>query len=420
MTMAHRSQVWLVWGQEQDPPEPGPRPARRSLGQRRRGWLAEPKAAVWIILAGIAIVGGGRKLLASWNVRKAIIRLAEADVSPAEIEAAADHGRACVWELLRLYGSDEPEPKRFAAGRALARLWREDQLVAEEEQAIVRRGYRVDWHARRRYPRQLTAPIPITANYGVPFLRDDGRGVGPADLEWSHRVTGARRAALEQDSPWRPGTGRAEIAIIPGDFDSNGPHRLVLETRVRTRGLKSGWEIALPHMPFSFELTPLPTLDSILTLPDETRNQVIRQAVTLVSGDDTEGAGGPGVYLPLDPDFMLRLPPRIAVAVPLPCDLAHAIAIEFEEIEGLFPAGRVILSGQAPGPDHAAPVSVAQALFDLGAIDAPRGLIDRPGTSKIRAVLRPDPSIAWADPDVRSVWPGVIETNWVEVEIIRR
>ncbi|MCP6768626.1 hypothetical protein NL529_27680, partial [Klebsiella pneumoniae] len=71
----------------------------------------------------------------------------------------------------------------------------------------------------------------------MPFLKEDGPGVRPANLEWSHRITGARRAALEDDSPWTQGAGRTSFSIVPGDFDSNGPHKLVLQTRVRTVGL---------------------------------------------------------------------------------------------------------------------------------------------------------------------------------------
>ena len=33
---------------------------------------------------------------------------------------------------------------------------------------------------------------------------------------------------------------------------------------------------------------------------------------------------------------------------------------------------------------------------------------------------RPLPESGWADPEVRSIWPGRIQTNWVEVEIVRR
>lgn len=409
MTMGRRSQVktWVVWADDQDLAGSVPQPARRSRAAGSRSWIREPKAAVWIILCGVALVGGGRKLLASWNARRAINRLGEVDVAPAEIEAAADHGRAGVWELLRLFALEEPEAKRFAAGRALARLWRDDQLVAEEEQAVIRRGFRVDWRARRRYPRDLAVPIPIVANYHVPFLRDDGRSVGPGDLEWSHRATGARRAALEQFTPWAPGPGRARIEIIPGDFETSGPHRLVLEIRVRTRGRTPGWEIALPHMPFSFELTRPPTIESILTLPDETRKQAIEQAVALEPGEQGETLGA-DVFLALDSDFMIRNPPRITVAGRLPCDLAHAVELEIEGVPGLFPAGRVVLAGQGP------------ASFELGPVAAAAGLIDRAGARKARAVLTADPSSGWADPDVRSVWPGPITTNWALVDVVRR
>ncbi len=92
--------------------------------------------------------------MASWRARRAIARLASPTVTSEEIELVADHGRAGVWELLRIFSESGSSPEQqAAAGRALARLWRRDELVAEEEQAIVRRGFTVTWKARRRYPR---------------------------------------------------------------------------------------------------------------------------------------------------------------------------------------------------------------------------------------------------------------------------
>src|SRR5438270_10066825 len=133
-----------------------------------RNWLAEPKAAVWIVLAAVVLIGGGRRLLWAWRARRAVARLGEPDVTPAQIEAVAEFGRSGAWELLRIFSVTESEPRRLAAGRALARLWRDDQLIAEEEQAVLRRGYRVTWTARRRYPRALHAEIPIVVTYEVP------------------------------------------------------------------------------------------------------------------------------------------------------------------------------------------------------------------------------------------------------------
>ena len=94
-------------------------------------------------------------------------------------------------ELFRILGTADDPGLRDAAGVALARLWAKDQLIVEEEKAIVARGYAVTWRARRRYPRRLAAPIPVEVTYGVPFLRAGEGGVGPERVEWSHRILGA-------------------------------------------------------------------------------------------------------------------------------------------------------------------------------------------------------------------------------------
>ena len=59
------------------------------------------------------------KLLLAWRARRAALRLAEPDVTPQEIEAAAEHGRAAVYELLKIFSSTAKEPERRAAGIAL-------------------------------------------------------------------------------------------------------------------------------------------------------------------------------------------------------------------------------------------------------------------------------------------------------------
>jgi len=127
-----------------------------------RNWLSEPKAAIWIALAAALLFGGGRKLLVAWRARRAVALLGEPNVTPEEIEAVAEHGRAGILELMRIFSTAQSETQREAAGCALARLWLLDQLVAEEEQAVVRRGFTVTWSARRRYPRALRAEIPIS------------------------------------------------------------------------------------------------------------------------------------------------------------------------------------------------------------------------------------------------------------------
>jgi len=415
-----------VWAQTQGAIEPGRggaqtrRPARRSQGKvSRRNWLSEPKAAIWIALGAALLIGGGRRLLLAWRARKAVALLSEPNVTPEQIGAVAEHGRAGVLELMRIFSTAQSEPQRQAAGGALARLWLLDQLVAEEEQAIVRRGFTVTWSARRRYPRALRAEIPISVTYAVPLLQDDGRRVGPANLEWSHRVLGARRAALEEFSPWSAGPGCVTFTMVPGDFETNGPHRLVLQTRVRTAGLTDSWEIEPAHIPFTFEFDPNLQLDAILTLPDVNRDESVARAIgfELAVADD----GEPSTYLSLGGEWTLRNPPRLAVAIPLPCDLAHTISIEFEGVAGRFPAGRLTLAGQGIPRSSSTGEGTVIRRFELGPIPPlPPGVIERPGVRRMRIWLEADPDCGWADPDIRSIWPGRTHIDWVEVEIVRR
>src|SRR5262249_40859337 len=158
-----------------------------------------------------------------WRAREAVGRLEDPDVTPETIQAVVEHGRAGLMELFRLLAEGRSEAVRSAAGSALAVLWARDELIAEEEKALVRRGVEVAWRARRRYPRALQSEIPIAVAFGVPFLSDDGPGVGPSQLEWSYRIVGARRASLELSSPWAAGPGRAEFSLVPSDFDTDGP-----------------------------------------------------------------------------------------------------------------------------------------------------------------------------------------------------
>jgi hypothetical protein len=130
--------------------------------------------------------------------------------------------------------------------------------------------------------------------------------------------------------------------------------------------------------------------------------------------------GEPARYLPLGGEWTMRNPPQVAVSTPLAADLAHAISIEFEGLSGRFPAGRLILSGQGMarlGSTEAEPVI---RRFELGPISSlPPAAIERPGTRRARISIEADLDRGWADPYIRSIWPGRTETNWVEVEIVR-
>ncbi len=389
---------------------PGGRPAR-GWG----GWLADPRSAVLIVLGSVLLLGGGRKLLKGWRSRGAVARLGDLNVTVEAIEGATAHGRAGLFDLFRILGTAETEMLRHAAGHALTVLWAQDQLIAEEEQAVVRRGYTVNWHARRRYPRALRSAIPIAVSYGLPFLRREGAGVTPANLEWSHRILGAERAGLEAFTPWTPGPGRAEFTINPGDFEGKGPHRIEIQARVRTIGLTTSWEIALPHIPFSFELDPILEPEGLLGLADSSREEWLARAVRLEPG--MPGDGSTSDYLNLNDDLALRDPPQLVVTTPLPSDLAHTVELEFDDLPGRFAAGEIVLSGQGTG--RAEPE--ASRRFPLGPLaPLPPDSIDRPGPRRMRVILSADPGKGWANPEIRSIWPGRIVTDWVDVRVVRR
>jgi hypothetical protein len=377
-------------------------------------WLADPRTAVRAFLGSALLFGGGRKLLQGVRARRAVAALGEPNPVPDEIEAAAEHGRAGLIDLFRLLGTAEKPEARDAAGRALARLWAKDELIVEEEKALVRRGFAVAWKARRRYPRGLKGRIPVEASYGVPFLVEGGSGVSPTNLVWSHRVLGAERAGLEEPSAWIKGPGLASFEVDPSDFPTLGPHRLALAARVRVVGLTDSWEIELPHLPFSFEFDPILTVEALLTAPDDARGATVARAIRLEPPGATDAGSR---YLDLSAGLVLRDPPDLIVTTPLPCDLAHRLAIEIEGVPGQFRAGSVIVSGQGGGP----PGRAEARRFPLERIDGlPPEAIDRPGERRVRAFLTADADLGWADPDVRSLWPGTLTTDWADVRVIRR
>ncbi len=399
--------------------EPGRARSRRKALAEGRNWLSEPRTTVLIVLGGVVLLGGGRRLLQAWKARKAVARLSEPDITPGEIESVAQFGRSGLPELFRIFGEPQFTSSRDAAGRAISVLWAHDQLIAEEEQALVRRGYTVEWIARRRYPRALLGEIPIRAAYGLPFLPADGPGVKPADLEWSHRITGARRAGLEEYSPWKPGTGHVDFTIVPADFETNGPHRLALQTRVRTRGLTDTWQIDLPHIPFNFEFDPRLDIQSLLALPDDHRAERIAFSVRLESQQPS--AADRSSFLALNQQMMIRNPPQVVIATPLPCDLAHQVFLEFDQAPGRFPAGLILLSGQGDGRIESSADPAGSRRLPIGPVEPiPGAVIDQPGSRRLRVWLEPDPDRGWTDPEIRSIWPGTIETGRVEVEIVRR
>ncbi len=399
------------------PPPSPPKPlrSRRAGTQPTGGWeirIGEPRNAVLFVLGAVVILGGGRKLIALLRARSALAKLDDPNVTPEAIAEVAKHGRSGLMDLFSLLEKATDPAVRDSAGHAISVLWARDDLIAEEEKALVRRGFRVDWAARRRYPRALNRPIPVHITFGVPFLKDTGNGVRPDQLEWSHRVIGARRASLEVFGKWTQGEGAVTFDLVPADFETDGPHKLALQAKVRTVGLTEFWEIELPHIPFSFELDPRLDVEAILAMPDDSRAAAIAEAVRLAPPHSEEIDPVPR-FFPINDDLAIRDLPDIEVTGALPCDLAHTVEIEVEDVPVTFWGGEVVV--------HAETNDSLNQSFPLGSSQISTPLpIDRPGTRRIRARLIPDPSRGWADPDVRSLWPRVVETGWVEVEVVRR
>jgi hypothetical protein len=172
-------------------------------------------------------------------------------------------------------------------------------------------------------------------------------------------------------------------------------------------------ELELPHIPFSFEFDPILSVDALLTMPDESRGEALTRATRLVPPSNRQDTS---TYLDLGDEWALRDPPRLALETPLPCDIAHTVRLDFDEISESIDAGAVILSGQGEGATAA-----GTRYFPLGAIQGFAGTaIKRPGTYRMRAILSPDPDKAWAEPDVRSIWPRAIVTDWCEVRVVRK
>jgi hypothetical protein len=255
----------------------------------------------------------------------------------------------------------------------------------------------------------MNRPFPIEVAFGV------GEGLAtsgiPSRLQRSYRITGTGHASFEMESPWHLGSGRVSVAIDPRDFPSPGPHRLVLQVKIRTGpDLSSNWELALPHMPFSFEFDSRLELDSLLTHLDEGARERMQGSVQLLNPYvDPDHSKDPPNLIALPGDLVLRDPPELSIQADRPFDLAHRVEVEFEGVTGRFAVGEIAQPG---GEGRRMPFGKVLGL--------PEGAIKRPGEIRIRAILTADPEIGWAHPAIRSIWPGTIETNWIPAQILRK
>ena len=169
----------------------------------------------------------------------------------------------------------------------------------------------------------------------------------------------------------------------------------------------------------TFEFDPRLAVDSLLASPDAAREDAMHRAVRLEeTGPD---AGGSPRFFPLGGELMIRNPPRLVVSSTLPHDLAHRVWIEIEGVEGRIPGGTLIVHGRSIRDDQttAEPPTHHELTATPGTLP-PDAALDRTGRRSIRVILTADPNLGWTDPEVRSVWPGEITTDWVAADVVRR
>ncbi len=370
-------------------------------------WIAQPSGSVFLVLVLAIVVGGGLQGMRLLRSRRSVERISGDSPELEAIQEAATCGRAGLVDLFRLLEHPTSPEIRNAAGRALCRLWKADELVAEEEVAILVRGRNVIWKARRKYPRSMNTPITITVDFGPSFLEDSEDSIRPENLLWSYRIAGTGQVSTEQYSPWQSGATRAMIGVDPRHFPSNGPHRLVLHVRAKTHKLTSEWEKELPQVPFTFEFDSNLQMVSLLSTADDARRQVFRHSLSLVM--PSTGADTPS-FRPITAAFAIGGPLQIVGQGELPCDLAHRVEVEIEGLSGRISSSLIVATSGAGFPTQELRIS---------SLETSEEMPDNPSRARIRAILTPDLGLAWSSPDTRSVWPEPIETAWIEVPLYR-
>ena len=256
-------------------------------------------------------------------------------------------------------------------------------------------------------------PIPIEASYGVPFLVEGGPGVSAVEPGMVAPGPGGRAGRPGGALPLGGRAGPGPVRGRPRRLPDPGPHRLALAARVRVVGLTDAWELELPHIPFSFEFDPILAVEALLTRRRRPRAEAFARSIRLDA--------------PPEPTTRPRLPrPRRRPGPPRPARPGRRHPPALRPGPRAWPSSsRASPAGSAPARWSSAARTRARApatrRFPIGPIlGLPPGAIDRPGERRIRAVLTADPDLGWADPDVRSLWPGTLTTDWATVRVIRK
>jgi hypothetical protein len=178
--------------------------------------------------------------------------------------------------------------------------------------------------------------------------------------------------------------------------------------------LTDNWELDLPAQSTSFDWDDHLQPTALVTLPDSQRAELWASAIVFMghSGDDASP-----VFVQLDHQFALRNPSLPALKLPIPCDLAHRLMLELENVDGRWSVGEWVESAQSIiGSEGISPKTWPERALRVSGGDA--GLT-RGGQYRMRIVLEPNPERGWSDPMIRSVWPDSIVSDWVAVDVVR-
>lgn len=382
--------------------------------------FSDPRRWLFLAVVGFLVIGGGRKWLHGRKGRSLADRLAAGTATIDEIRDANTYGRIVVHDLFRVLAEGQTQEHRIAATEALVKLWRADELIPEEEKAIVSRSFSVDWRIRRKYPKGLKGPIEIRARFDLPKLNDDELNLWLwQHLRWSYRVTGTRRASDDTWQSDKDRRGLLRLVIMAEDFPDDGPHRIVLQTKAETQDLTDQWSVELPAQSISFETDEKLSIGALAGMPDSSRAESMLHAVKPQPYDNPYPS-----FSVVDDRFAIRNPPVFAIGSRLPADLAHQAILELDGIAGRWSIGEWVVAGRSTSPVSERETVDQASVFRLWPETLDRlgdaATLERGGNYRARVVLEPRPERGWSDPDIRSVWPEPITTGWFEVEIVRR
>lgn len=382
--------------------------------------MADPRRWMFISVVAFLMFGGGRKWLKSIHGRRLADKIAHGTANPDEILGSYRYGRVVVQDLFEALTGGASDEIRHSAFEALVRLWQADELIAEEEKAIVTRSFQIKWNHRRKYPVSLNGTFDISATYGLFELKDSELQRWLSDhSRWSYRIQGTRRAVDEQ---WKQNLCDPPFALTEinsRDFPENTVHRIALFVRFRTFNQTSNWEIELPSQPTSFEWDLNLELNALLAPIVESELDVFTNAMNWQPAS-LPGPGQEGPRLvQISPGFAIHNPPETVISSPLPRDLSHAVFIELQGVTGLIPAGEWLIACRKSS-ENLFQSYRSGSHWDVSPdsyIDDQ--LIGHAGRFQMRLVLKPIAHRGWANPEIRSVFNSKISFPWVEIEIVR-